>query len=78
MLNQERIVACRRCGIGFLVTRTDLDAVRRWGAGVIVPLLCVRCFRQEGPLPKQRGTVQWFNPRKQYGFIVYVFAHSNW
>jgi len=23
-----------------------------------------------GPLPKQRGQVKWFNPRKQYGFIV--------
>jgi cold shock CspA family protein len=70
MLNQGRIIACRRCGMGFLVTPTDLDSMRRWGARVVVPLLCLRCFRQQGPLPKERGTVKWFDPRRRYGFIV--------
>jgi CspA family cold shock protein len=56
--------------MGFLVTPTDLDSLKRWGARVNVPLLCLRCFRQKGPLPKQRGTVKWFDRRKHYGFIA--------
>jgi CspA family cold shock protein len=24
----------------------------------------------EGPLPKQRGTIKWFDSRKHYGFIA--------
>jgi CspA family cold shock protein len=33
-------------------------------------------------VPKQHGTVQWFDPRKRYGFIVgeqgeRVFLHQN-
>jgi CspA family cold shock protein len=70
MVNHRRAVACRRCGIGFVVTPSDLDSLRRWGARVIVPMLCVRCFRQKGPLPKQSGTVKWFDRRKRYGFIT--------
>jgi CspA family cold shock protein len=82
MLNQKRAVVCRRCGIGFLVTPNYRDLVKRWGARVIVPLLCVRCFRETGPLPKQQGTVKWFDRRKHYGFIVSeqgqeLFVHQN-
>jgi CspA family cold shock protein len=33
-------------------------------------------------MPKQRGTVQWFDPRKRYGFILgeqgeQIFLHQN-
>jgi cold shock CspA family protein len=56
--------------MGFLVTPTDLDSLRRWGARVIVPQVCLRCFRQKGPLPKRRGTVKWFDSRKRHGVIV--------
>jgi cold shock CspA family protein len=49
---------------------------------VSVPQLCARCFRRKGPVPKQRGTVKWFERRKRYGFIVGeqgedVFVHQN-
>jgi CspA family cold shock protein len=82
MLNQRQAVVCRRCGMGFLVTPNYRDFVARWGARVIVPLLCVRCFRKAGPLPKQQGTVKWFDRRKHYGFIISeqgeeVFVHQN-
>ena len=70
MSKRRRTVACRRCGAGFLVTPTDLDSVRRWGARVTIPTVCLRCFRKKGPWPKQHGTVKWFNRRKHYGFIV--------
>jgi CspA family cold shock protein len=49
---------------------------------VNVPQLCARCFHRKGPLPKQRGTVKWFDRRKRYGFIVdergeQIFVHQN-
>jgi CspA family cold shock protein len=37
---------------------------------VIVPPLCLRCFQQAGPLPKERGKIKWFDRRKHHGFIV--------
>jgi CspA family cold shock protein len=42
----------------------------RRGAEAVVPLLCPTCFLKKGPLPKERGTVKWFDPRKHFGFIV--------
>jgi cold shock CspA family protein len=82
MSDQSQIAVCQRCGIGFLVTPHYCACVRRWGARVKVPQYCPKCFHQKGPLPKQRGTVQRFNLRKRYGFIVdeqgeRVFLHQN-
>jgi CspA family cold shock protein len=82
MLKGRRAAVCRRCGKGFLVTPTDRDSMMRWGARVVVPVLCVRCFRRMGPLPKQCGGVKWFDRRKHYGFIVSeqgdeIFFHQN-
>jgi CspA family cold shock protein len=42
----------------------------------------VTCFLKAGPLPKQKGEVKWFDPRKRYGFIVTeegedVFVHQH-
>jgi CspA family cold shock protein len=42
----------------------------RRGAKAVVPVLCPTCFLKKGPLPKERGKVKWFSPRKHYGFIV--------
>ena len=82
MSESSQIAVCRRCGVGFLITPYYLDHVRRWGARVNVPQLCTRCFRRKGPLPKQRGTVKWFDRRKHYGFIdgergEEIFVHQN-
>jgi cold shock CspA family protein len=49
---------------------------------VSVPQLCARCFYRKGPVPKRRGTVQWFDRRKRYGFIIdeqgeRIFLHQN-
>ena len=70
MSEQSRVAVCRRCGIGFLITPNYRDHVLRWGARVSIPQLCARCFRRKGPVPKRRGTVQWFDRRKRYGIIV--------
>jgi CspA family cold shock protein len=82
MSEQSRVAICQRCGVGFLVTLNYLDQIRRWGARVSVPQLCGRCFHRKGPAPKRRGTVQWFDRRKRYGFIVdeqgeRIFVHQN-
>jgi cold shock CspA family protein len=82
MAGRRRAAVCQRCGIGFLVTAVDRDSLTRWGARVVVPPLCLRCFRKAGPLPKQKGTVKWFSRRKHHGFIVSergdeLFFHSS-
>jgi CspA family cold shock protein len=61
---------CTHCGRGFILTPTYLDLLKRRGARVVVPVLCPTCFLVDGPLPKERGQVKWFNQGKRYGFIT--------
>lgn len=70
MSMQLESVACQRCGSGFVLTTTYLDLIRRRGGRVIVPLLCPTCFLKAGPIPKKRGRIKWFDPRKRCGFIA--------
>lgn len=70
MVHQTQSAVCQQCGTGFVLTSSYTDLLARRGAKVIVPLLCPTCFLTQGPLPKQRGEIKWFNPRKHYGFIV--------
>jgi CspA family cold shock protein len=67
---QMQSAVCQRCGTGFVLTSSYTDLLARRGAKVIVPLLCPTCFLTQGPLPKQRGEIKWFSPRKHYGFII--------
>jgi CspA family cold shock protein len=65
-----------------LITPSYLEYIVRCGARVSVPLLCTRCFHEKGPVPKRRGTIEWFDRRKRYGFISgeqgeEVFLHRN-
>ena len=82
MARSLRSATCQRSGRGFVLAATYLDLLQRRGGKVIVPLLCPTCFLTDGPLPKQRGRVKWFNPRKRFGFIVTedgeeVFFHGD-
>ena len=70
MVHQMQSVVCHRCGTGFVLTSSYTDLLARRGAKVVVPLLCPTCFLTQGPLPKHRGEVKWFSPRRHYGFIV--------
>jgi CspA family cold shock protein len=82
MSDEHQTIICQRCGCGFVLTSTYRDFLARRGVKVAVPVQCMRCFLQAGPLPKQRGQVKWFSPRKGYGFITTVedkdvFFHQN-
>jgi CspA family cold shock protein len=70
MVGQMQSAVCQRCGTGFVLTSSYTDLLARRGAKVIIPLLCPTCFLTQGPLPKQRGEIKWFSPRRHYGFIV--------
>jgi CspA family cold shock protein len=70
MPEQIQTIVCQRCGRGFTLTANYCNLRARRGAGVVEPVLCPTCFFRKGPLPKERGKVKWFNPRKHYGFIV--------
>jgi CspA family cold shock protein len=81
MASQHQVAVCQRCGRGFTLTTTYRDFLVRRGVKVITPVLCTTCFLKGGPLPKQRGKVKWFSPRRHYGFIVHgeggeVFFHQ--
>ncbi len=81
MQGELQVEVCQRCGRGFVLTHTYRGYLERWGRPVIVPVLCPTCFLQAGPLPRKRGEVKWFSPRKRYGFIAVgadedVFFHE--
>jgi CspA family cold shock protein len=82
MSTQLQTVICKRCGRAFTTSPTYFDFLARRGVRVVVPVLCPACFTKKGPLPKTRGQVKWFHPRKRYGFIATeggeeVFFHEN-
>jgi CspA family cold shock protein len=70
MPDRLRMIICQQCGRGFILTSNYRDLRARRGGAVVEPVLCPTCLLRKGPLPKQQGTVKWFNPHKHYGFIV--------
>ena len=81
MSNSSNSVVCQRCGRGFMVTINYKDFLSRRGMQVKLPVICMTCFLNSGPAPKQQGRVKWFNPKKGYGFIIdregqEVFLHQ--
>jgi CspA family cold shock protein len=66
----SQTIVCQRCGRGYVLTPTYLDLLERWGARVVVPVVCPTCFLGAKTLPKEQGKVKWFDPRKHYGFIA--------
>lgn len=70
MSGTTKAATCQQCGRGFILTSSYLDLLARRQVHVVVPVLCPTCFLTKGPLPKERGTVKWFNPKKHFGFIV--------
>ncbi len=70
MSSSTRAATCQECGSGYILTSSYTDLLERRQVHVVVPVLCPTCFLTKGPMPKQQGKVKWFNPEKQYGFII--------
>ena len=66
---QDEILYCARCGISFVWTQEEQRQVDGAGADK-PPLLCPGCRQLMPPADRARGMVKWYDPRKQYGFIV--------
>ena len=82
MRKKGRVLTCQQCGKGFIMTSNYAQFLARCGERVIVPTRCLRCYWKAGSSPKVYGKVQWFDPRKKYGFLVTgndqeVFFHQN-
>ena len=63
---QDDIQYCARCGISFLWSQEE----QKRDAGGPGPLHCPGCRRLLPAGGRERGQVKWYDPRKQYGFLV--------
>jgi CspA family cold shock protein len=63
---QDEILYCARCGISFLWSQEE----QKWAQGSAAPKYCPGCRRLLPVDGRERGQVKWYDPRKQYGFIV--------
>jgi len=62
---QDEVLYCARCGISFLWTQEEQKV-----DGAAAPRHCPACRRLLPPAGRERGLVKWYDPRKQYGFLV--------
>jgi CspA family cold shock protein len=63
---QDEILYCARCGISFLWTQEE----QKMDGEVSPPGHCPACRRLLPAAGRERGLVKWYDPRKQYGFLV--------
>ena len=63
---QDEIQYCARCGISFLWSQEE----QRRAEGAPPPLHCPGCRLLLPRAGRERGQVKWYDPRKQYGFLV--------
>jgi CspA family cold shock protein len=62
--------------MGFMMTENYRAFLERRGTNLIIPVQCLNCFWHDGPLPKHRGQVKWFNQHRRYGFILDEDGHE--
>lgn len=63
---QDEIQYCARCGISFLWSQEEQKRAKESPSS----LYCPGCRQLLPAAGKERGMVKWYDPRKQYGFIV--------
>jgi cold shock protein len=76
--HQDEILYCARCGISFLWSQEE----QKWAQGSPPPKHCPGCRQLLPAEGRERGQVKWYDPRKQYGFIVRsgqpdLYVHRN-
>jgi CspA family cold shock protein len=71
---QDEMLYCERCGISFLWTVEEQKRQTITTETVVpakdAPRLCPGCCHLLPSATRERGLVKWFNPRKNYGFII--------
>lgn len=65
---RDETLTCERCGVVFLWAVEEQHQQPRPSGGV--PVYCPGCRFLAPEIARERGVVKWYNPRKQYGFIV--------
>jgi CspA family cold shock protein len=63
---QDEIEYCARCGISFLWSQEE----QKRAQGAPPPLHCPGCRQLLPRAGRERGQVKWYDPRKQYGFLI--------
>jgi CspA family cold shock protein len=63
---QDEIQYCARCGISFLWSREE----QQRAGEISVPPHCPGCRQLLPAAGRERGQVKWYDPRKQYGFLI--------
>ncbi len=63
---QDEILYCARCGISFLWSQEE----QKWAQALAAPKYCGGCRCLLPGEGRERGLVKWYDPRKQYGFLV--------
>jgi CspA family cold shock protein len=64
--HQDEILYCARCGISFLWSQEE----QKWAQDSPAPRHCAGCRHLLPAEGRERGQVKWYDPRKQYGFLV--------
>jgi CspA family cold shock protein len=67
---QDEILYCARCGISFLWSREEQKWAGTMPGDSPAPKHCAGCRQLLPAAGRERGQVKWYDPRKQYGFII--------
>jgi cold shock protein len=65
---RDETLNCERCGVSFLWTVEEQH--QRSPAHREIPTCCPGCQILMPDARRERGVVKWYNPRKQYGFVI--------
>jgi cold shock protein len=65
---RDETLICERCGVSFLWTVEEQHQHSQAQRGISTR--CPGCQILMPDATRERGVVKWYNPRKQYGFVI--------